>query len=120
MTTKALIFDDLDGSELATTMVFAIDGQAWEVDLNAEHRAEFDAFMTRYIKAGRRVEQSPDRRTEPRKKQGKHSQTQTESAAIRRWAPANGHVVGPKGRIPSSVVDAYRQAHNGQAGAVGR
>jgi hypothetical protein len=33
-----------------------------------------------------------------------------ESAKIRAWASQNGYPVNPRGRIPESVTDAYRNA----------
>ncbi|WP_445548796.1 Lsr2 family DNA-binding protein [Frankia sp. CiP1_Cm_nod2] len=32
-------------------------------------------------------------------------------AQIRSWARANGRHIGDRGRIPSDVIDAFRQAH---------
>jgi hypothetical protein len=35
-----------------------------------------------------------------------------QAGAIREWARRNGHQVSDRGRIPSSVVEAYESAHN--------
>jgi len=37
-TTISLV-DDLDGSEAAETVMFALDGQSYELDLTTEHAA---------------------------------------------------------------------------------
>ena len=34
---KALLIDDLDGSEAECTVRFGLDGTDYEIDLNAEH-----------------------------------------------------------------------------------
>lgn len=34
---KALLIDDLDGSEAECTVRFGLDGTNYEIDLNAEH-----------------------------------------------------------------------------------
>jgi len=38
-------------------------------------------------------------------------------AAVRAWARANGYEVGDRGRLPATMIDAYRRAHEavGQA-----
>lgn len=38
-------------------------------------------------------------------------QSKSEREQIRQWARANGHTVADRGRIPATVVDAYRRAH---------
>ena len=34
------------------------------------------------------------------------------SKELRAWAQANGHRVSGRGRVPSTLMDAYRSAHN--------
>jgi len=34
------------------------------------------------------------------------------SKELRAWAQANGHHVSGRGRVPSTLMDAYRAAHN--------
>ncbi len=34
------------------------------------------------------------------------------SKELRAWAKANGHHVSGRGRVPSTLMDAYRSAHN--------
>ena len=36
------------------------------------------------------------------------------AATIRAWAHANGHIVGPRGRLPRHVQDAFRAVHGHQ------
>ena len=38
-------------------------------------------------------------------------QNRDQNQAIREWANKNGHTVSERGRIPSSVVEAYHAAH---------
>ncbi|MGK9225454.1 Lsr2 dimerization domain-containing protein, partial [Microbacterium barkeri] len=37
------------------TVLFALDGKSYEIDLSADNAAEFRAQFERYISAGRRV-----------------------------------------------------------------
>ena len=32
---------------------------------------------------------------------------------IRAWAAENGHEIGARGRIPTTIIDAYQEAHRG-------
>jgi hypothetical protein len=49
------LVDDLDGSEAVTTMSFSLDGRTFEIDLSAEHLAEFRAALEPFVAAARRV-----------------------------------------------------------------
>jgi len=59
------------------------------------------------------LDQLEARRAELRKSlgKGKASGSGVDSAAVRRWAVANGHDAGTRGRIPAKVLDAYAAAH---------
>ncbi|QGH78540.1 Lsr2-like DNA bridging protein [Microbacterium phage Kaijohn] len=62
--TIELLTDDLDGSEDdVATITFAHDGAAWEIDLNAEHRAELFTALWPYMEAGRPVKRPRRRRS---------------------------------------------------------
>jgi Lsr2 len=108
--------DDLDGSEAAGTVSFAIDGRSYEIDLSDDNAARLRDSLASFIAAARRSGASGRRgRTSPRVP----AETATASArpsreataAIRTWARENGHEVSERGRIPNSVVQAYESAH---------
>jgi hypothetical protein len=108
--TVVMVVDDLTGDTLpenqGQTVRFALDGQDYEIDLSAERAAEFRAAVRRYIDAGRRVgrAQGRGRATAPATPA---PTPRRDTAAIREWARAHGHQVSDRGRIPSTVLEAY-------------
>ena len=110
MAQKVLVslVDDIDGTAAEATMTFALDGIAYEIDLNGKNRLAFEKAMDKYIsharKAGRASSikgAAPKRARAPKE----------DTTAIREWAAANGHVVSERGRISAAVQDAYKAAH---------
>ena len=106
---QVLLIDDLDGGDAAETVSFALDGVAYEIDLNEGNAARLREALAPWVgharKAGRSV--APQRQ---RSSGGAGGGAGAESAAVRAWARENGHTVSERGRIPSSVVEAYRAA----------
>lgn len=100
------ITDDLDGSEDAKTVSFALKGVSYEIDLAAANEAELDAALAPYITAGRKAQKSTSRQTKPAVA-GEYR----DLAAVRTWAKANGHSVSDRGRVPQTVLVAYDEAH---------
>lgn len=94
--------DDIDGTVAAETVTFTIDGSRYEVDLSDENAAKLRDVMSKWIEAGRR---SGNRR--PRGGNNP-KQDPAESTRARKWAVDNGFDVGPRGRLRSDVLDAYR------------
>lgn len=106
------LVDDIDGTVLESgegeTVHFSLNGVAYEIDLTSEHAAELTSALQPYVSAGRRAQGAPSFRTSPARKR---TQRDPEIAAIRVWANDNGHAVSERGRIPLTVVEAYRAAH---------
>jgi hypothetical protein len=101
-----LLTDDLDGSEASQTVLFALDGKSYEIDLNDEHTEELREKLALYIGAGRKV--SGGRVTVRRMGSGRPVE---DTAAIRSWAKANGYEVNDRGRVPASIREAYEKAN---------
>jgi hypothetical protein len=95
------------------TIAFGLDGQAYEIDLDADHAGELRSTLQRYIDAGRRIGEQP---TAPattesvRPRRSAATAQQNDPAAIRAWARAEGHPVSDRGRIPAPVLQAYEAA----------
>ena len=89
------LVDDLDGTEAAETVAFALDGRHYEVDLSAENAKELRNALKPFIKKGRSV-------APPSPK--------AEAAEIRKWAADNGFEVSSRGRLHRDVVEAYRNS----------
>jgi hypothetical protein len=96
------LIDDLTGGEAAETVAFALDGARYEIDLSAENAAKLRETLSVYIANGRRA---PARSEGPPRRATRADREQT--AAIRAWARENGFEISDKGRIPTSVIDAY-------------
>ncbi|WP_331733001.1 Lsr2 family protein (plasmid) [Streptomyces sp. NBC_00015] len=99
------LVDDLDGSEASETIVFALDGKSYEIDLSEAHASELREKLAQYLSAGRKTggSRSTVRRI------GSERQS-VDTAAIRAWAKANGHDVNDRGRVPANIKEAYEKA----------
>jgi hypothetical protein len=99
--------DDLDGNPADVTIEFAFDGVSYEIDLSNENAKEMREFLADHIAAGRVVS----------KPKGKVKAKATDAngvtldlSKVRVWANSNGYTVGAKGRIPQTILDAYKDA----------
>jgi hypothetical protein len=106
------LVDDLDGtqSDDISTVAFGLDGVAYEIDLtgaNAENlRRDLEKFITHARRTGGRVQRSTASKSSTGSVTTGHEQAQ----AVREWARRNGHEVSNRGRIPSSLVEAFEAA----------
>lgn len=107
------LVDDLDGTVLEVgegeTVLFSLDGIAYEIDLTDGNAAELRAALDRYVSAARRVSGravSASTGTRKRRRPG-----QADYSSVREWAKQNGYSVSDRGRVPASVLEAYEAAH---------
>lgn len=107
--TVVLLEDDLDGSEAAETVRFALDGVGYELDLSTTNAAKLRAILGSYARAARRV---GGRSTVVRKRTGgaPAKADREQLTAIRSWARGRGLEVNERGRIPRHVVEQYHAA----------
>ncbi|CAH0190092.1 MULTISPECIES: Lsr2 family protein [unclassified Microbacterium] len=105
------LVDDIDGTVLGVgegeTVHFSLNSTAYEIDLTTENADEFRKALEPYIAGARRASAAGARSGSARKR----SAASPETAAIREWANENGHQVSERGRIPATVIEAYRAAH---------
>jgi hypothetical protein len=112
-TTVADVIGEATPEGQQQTIAFGLDGQAYEIDLDADHAGALRSILQRYIDAGRRIGEQP---TAPattgsvRPRRSAASAQQNDPAAIRAWARAKGHPVSDRGRIPAPVLEAYEAA----------
>ncbi|HEV7191837.1 MAG TPA: Lsr2 family protein [Jatrophihabitantaceae bacterium] len=102
-TTVVTVTDDLDGSPNATTVTFGFGGASYEIDLARKNAGALERALKPYIASARRVRGSSGRR-------GRSGQSR-DLGAVRTWAKRNGHKVSERGRIASSVLEAYDAAN---------
>jgi hypothetical protein len=106
--TVVTMTDDVDGSPAAETVTFAVDGQAFEIDLTTEHAAELRAAFAPFVSAGRRLGGTGRRAVvRPVKVATGYS-----APAVRAWAAAHHIEIPARGRIPAAVLEKYRAAGN--------
>ena len=109
--------DDLDGSDAAGTVAFALDGRAYEIDLSEDNAARLRDSLASFVAAARKSARSAaassSRASKMTASSGRRPQPldREQTAAIRAWARQNGHQVSDRGRISKTVVDAFQAAH---------
>ncbi|GHG08899.1 MULTISPECIES: histone-like nucleoid-structuring protein Lsr2 [Amycolatopsis] len=113
------VLDDIDGSEASETVVFALDGVSYEIDLSEENAEALRGEFARYVQAGRRV---GGRRVRTALGQAAGAGSRSPGAeggnsreynqAVREWAAANGHNVAERGRLSSDLIAAYEAAQS--------
>jgi hypothetical protein len=95
--------DDTPGTE---TVSFAVDGNAYEIDVCDAHAAQLrDAFAT-YTGAARRA----GRGVRPGRGRRGRTSVGADPAAVRAWARSSGVKVSERGRISSEVLEQYAAA----------
>ena len=104
-----LLTDDLDGGEADRTVEFGLDGVNYTIDLSEKNagklRKALDPYLAVATRAGRGGGDGRAARRSPAPSTGRASRDQNQ--AIREWATKNGYEVSERGRIPSSIVEAY-------------
>ena len=107
--------DDLDGSDAAGTVAFALDGRAYEIDLSEDNAARLRDSLASFVAAGRKsggsAAASSGRASKMTASSGRRPQPldREQTAAIRAWARQNGHQISDRGRIPNTVLEAYQR-----------
>jgi Lsr2 len=109
-----MLRDDIDGGSADRTVAFVWGGAGYEIDLSKKNLAEFEAILTPYIAAARRVggraaagRGATRSATRRRSTANGAAGSGVDLAAVRSWAAANGHAVAARGRISATVLDAY-------------
>jgi hypothetical protein len=106
--------DDITGQEIpdgeGETVVFAVGGAQYEIDLNPKNAKKFHDALQLYIAHGRKVGRAgvtSINRGRPVRKTSDFN-----PAAVRAWADSNGYQVSPRGRIKAEIIEAFRAAGN--------
>ncbi len=105
--TKIILIDDVDGSEAAETISFALDGVNYEMELSEENAKKLRGELDGWIKNARRV----SGRLSRGRRGSSVTRVPSNSSAIREWARANGYTVNERGRLPKEIVDAFEAAN---------
>jgi hypothetical protein len=97
------VTDDLDGSANAEEVSFAYNGTKYTIDLSRKNRTAFEKALKPYVEAGTKVAS----RSGSRRSKSKSSNGRRDLADVRAWAKQNGMKVSDRGRVSSSILDAY-------------
>lgn len=119
------LVDDLDGTVLEVgsgeTVLFSLDGAAYEIDLTDENAAALRAALEPFIAAARSVSAragSGVRNASTTSSRGSGGGERKQKRAgqrdytpVREWAASNGYTLSERGRVPAAVLEAYDAAH---------
>ena len=111
------LVDDIDGTLLdvgeGETVLFSLDGVAYEIDLTDENAAALRSALERYTKAARTVSsaRAVSRSASSSSGRKRRRSGQQDYSGVREWAKQNGYQVSERGRVPASVLEAYEAAH---------
>ncbi|KKK05835.1 Lsr2 family protein [Micromonospora sp. HK10] len=105
-----VLTDDLDGGKADRTVEFSLDGVAYTIDVSDENAGVLRKALDPYISAGRRIGRGPVEagRATRRATSATSGMDREQNRAIREWAVKNGYEISERGRIPVSVVEAYK------------
>jgi hypothetical protein len=99
------IFDDLEGGPADETVMFALDGKSYAIDLSAANAAQMRVKLAPFVEVARRTNGRPSGRSVTRSLAGRRQE-------VREWASSQGIVIAGRGRIPQSVLAAFDKARS--------
>ncbi len=106
--------EEVEGVE---TVVFSLDGAAYEVDACEEHAVALRDAFAPYVGAARRSGRAPSAPAQRRARAAKSGtaapsgNNRARVQEIRDWARSHGHTVSERGRLSGAVTAAYEAAH---------
>jgi len=101
------LVDDVDGGSADETVSFALDGQAYEIDLTGANAAKLRDALAVWVGHARKATKG-SRSSSPKRRVA----VGADPAAVRAWAKSNGIKVSERGRIPADVVEKFTAAGN--------
>jgi ribosomal protein L16/L10AE len=113
---QVLLEDDLSGGTADETVSYALDGQAYEIDLNSKNAEALRKALAKYLAASRKVKARPVRPAVMRRTtvpQQTRTHVGPDPKAVRAWAGSAGVTIPARGRIPAAVLAEFEAAHQG-------
>ena len=105
--TTTQLTDDLDSSPATQRILFALDGDAYDIDLNTDHARQLRASLDLFIQHARRT----GAQTIGHRDNYKRTTLTPDHRIIRSWARTHGHPITATGRISPTLLRAYHDAH---------
>jgi Lsr2 len=111
---QVVFTDDIDGSAADTTIRFAVDGVASEIDLSAVHTEEFRKAVRPFIDAARKAgaDGTSRRASTSRTSSGPSGPSPSD---VRSWARDQGIEVKDKGRVPAELIVRFQAVKGSKA-----
>ena len=99
------LLDDITGQAADETVYFGLDGVEYEIDMTAKNAAALRNALGPWQEHARKLARhgGPVMR---------HVPSGVDNRAVRAWAASNGIELAERGRIPSHVIEQYREAGN--------
>ncbi|MGA5304599.1 histone-like nucleoid-structuring protein Lsr2 [Nucisporomicrobium flavum] len=104
-----VLTDDLDGGDADRTVEFGLDGANYTIDLSDKNIAKLRKALDPYLAAGTRISRSASTGRRGAPAAGSLRSNREQNQAIREWASKNGFELSARGRIPSTIVEAYNK-----------
>ena len=101
---QIILIDDIDGGQADETVLFALDGTSYEIDLSARNAARLRSTLAEFVGHARKSSGRSGARRPGSTRSGK-------SAEIRAWAREQGLAVNERGRIPAELTAKFEAAH---------
>jgi hypothetical protein len=103
-----VLTDDLDGGNADRTIEFGLDGVNYTIDLSEKNAGKLRKSLDPYLAAASRIGRTAaPNRIASRAAAAPVRTSRDQNQAIREWATKNGYEVSERGRIPSSIVEAF-------------
>ena len=103
-----MLTDDLDGGDADRTVEFGLDGVNYTIDLSEKNAGKLRKALDPYLEAASRVGRTNGNGRITSRSAAKPTRSnRDQNQAIREWAAKNGFEVSERGRIPSTVVEAF-------------
>ncbi|MFF2554832.1 Lsr2 family protein [Nocardia sp. NPDC058058] len=103
--------DDFDGDSIAEeTVLFAVDGVGFEIDLSTANAAKLREVFDQWAPYARKVGRSRSTKgTTSAAPKARPAIDREQTRAIREWARQNGFEVSTRGRVSAEILDAYNK-----------
>lgn len=107
MATKTIttLVDDVDGTDAAETVTFALDGTIYEIDLSDKNADALRATVSTWASRAREIGKQRGARRNIK------AVGDSRNALIRAWAAREGIQIPARGRIPNEVQRQYDAVH---------
>ncbi|WP_250002106.1 Lsr2 family protein [Actinoplanes sp. M2I2] len=106
--TITVLTDDLDGGDADHTIEFGLDGVNYTIDLSEKNAGKLRKALDPYLTVASKISRTAGNgRAATRPAAAPARANRDQNQAIRAWASKNGYEVSERGRIPSSIVEAF-------------